>query len=83
MNTKLTLTIEQIVIEKAKRHAKGQGRSLSDMIENYLRAITKDDKPSSTEMSPVVKSLRGAFKSHEDLDYQKELSKILASKYSA
>jgi len=82
MNTKLTLTIEQIVIEKAKRYAKGQGRSLSDMIENYLRAITKDDKHSSTEMSPIVKSLRGSFKNHEELDYNKELSKILADKYS-
>ena len=82
MNTKLTLTIEQIVIEKAKRYAKRQGRSLSDMVENYLIAITQDDTLSSTEVTPIVKSLRGSFKSKEDLKYQKELSKILAEKYS-
>ena len=38
MNTKLTLTIEQTVIEKAKKYAKGKERSLSSLIENYLKA---------------------------------------------
>jgi hypothetical protein len=36
MNTKLTLTIEKNVIEKAKRYAKQNSRSLSDIIEKYL-----------------------------------------------
>ena len=39
MNTKLTLTIEQSIIEKAKKYASGKGRSLSDIIENYLKII--------------------------------------------
>jgi predicted CopG family antitoxin len=43
MNTKLTLTIEQKIIEKAKKYANEKGRSLSDIIENYLKAITKED----------------------------------------
>ena len=34
MTTKLTLTIEQHIIEKAKVYAKSKGRSLSDIIEN-------------------------------------------------
>ena len=42
MNTKLTLTIEQTVIEKAKKYAKDNERSLSDLIENYLKALTKE-----------------------------------------
>ncbi len=32
MNTKLTLTIEKTIIEKAKLYAKGHNRSLSEMI---------------------------------------------------
>lgn len=40
MNANLTLTIEQQIIEKAKRYAKSKGQSLSDIIENYLRLIT-------------------------------------------
>ncbi|MFN9380872.1 MAG: DUF6364 family protein, partial [Bacteroidota bacterium] len=42
MNTKVTLTIEQTVIEKAKKYAKDNERSLSDLIENYLKALTKE-----------------------------------------
>ena len=43
MITKLTLTIEKSVIEKAKKYAKEKERSLSDIIENYLKAITEDE----------------------------------------
>ena len=36
MDTKLTLTLEQNIIIKAKIYAKKNKRSLSDLIENYL-----------------------------------------------
>ncbi|NPD45290.1 MULTISPECIES: DUF6364 family protein [unclassified Lentimicrobium] len=80
MNTKLTLTIEQSVIEKAKAYAKDKGRSLSDIIENYLKAITKELKVEE-ELSPLITSMRGSFKSTEPFDYKKELSKGLSEKY--
>jgi len=82
MNTKLTLTIEQSVIEKAKSYAKEKGRSLSDIIENYLKAITTE-KRIVEDISPLVNSLRGSFKSPESFDYKKELSKGLSEKYIA
>jgi len=81
MNTKLTLTIEQTVIEKAKKYANVKGRSLSDIVENYLKAITKEDTVESIELTPIVKSLKGSFKVSKDLDYKKELSKKLTEKY--
>ncbi len=80
MNSKLTLTIEQSIIKKAKRYAKEKGRSLSDIIENYLKVITNDRK-SEIELTPIVKSLRGSFKAPEDFDYKKELTKGLTKKY--
>ncbi len=80
MNTKLTLTIEQSVIEKAKSYAKEKGRSLSDIIENYLKAITSEQRIVE-DISPLVNSLRGSFKSPESFDYKKELSKGLSEKY--
>jgi len=80
MNTKLTLTIEQAVIEKAKSYAKDKGRSLSDIIENYLKAITKEQKVEE-ELSPFISSLRGSFKAPASFDYKKELSKGLSEKY--
>ena len=80
MNTKLTLTIEQSIIERAKLYAKGKGRSLSDIIENYFKAITSE-YGADEDISPVTKSLRGSFKTPGSFDYKQELSKELSKKY--
>ena len=81
MNTKLTLTIEQTTIEKAKKYANNKGRSLSDIVENYLKVITKEDDIEKIELTPIVKSLKGSFKAPENFDYKRELSKRLTEKY--
>jgi hypothetical protein len=81
MNTKLTLTIEQAIIERAKKYAKRKGRSLSDIIENYLKVITKEESKADIEITPLTKSMRGSFKAPKDFDYKKELSKGLSEKY--
>jgi len=81
MNTKLTLTIEETTIAKAKKYANNKGRSLSDIIENYLKVITKEDNTEVFELTPIVKSLKGSFKVPKDFDYKKELSKSLTDKY--
>ena len=81
MNTKLTLTIDDSIIERAKVYAKDKGRSLSDLIENYLNAITRDQQKSDIEITPIVKSLKGSFKAPDGFDYKKELVKGLTEKY--
>ncbi|HRP32958.1 MAG TPA: DUF6364 family protein [Agriterribacter sp.] len=83
MNTKLTLTIEDHVIKKAKSYAKSKGRSLSDIIENFLRVVTDDQKPPVAEqpVSSVLKGLKGSFSAAPDFDYKKEMLKALTKKY--
>lgn len=81
MNTKLTLTIEQSLINKAKRYAKSKGRSLSDIVENYLKVIIKEENVKVIDSTPIASSLRGSFKAPKDFDYKKELSKGLSKKY--
>jgi hypothetical protein len=81
MNTKLTLTIEQSLIDKAKKYAKGKGRSLSDIVENYLKVIIKEENTKVIDQTPIASSLRGAFKAPKDFDYKDELSKGLSEKY--
>lgn len=81
MNTKLTLTIEQTLVEKAKIYAKGKGNSLSGIVENYLKVITKDAGKSEIEITPIVKSLKGSFKAPANFDYKVELEKSLTEKY--
>ncbi len=81
MNTKLTLTIEQSVIEKAKEFAKSKGRSLSDIVENYFKALVKEEGIVKSESTPITDSLRGSFKAPKDFDYKNELTKALKDKY--
>jgi hypothetical protein len=83
MSTKLTLTIDDLIIEKAKQYAKFKGYSLSGMIENYLKIVIaeSDKKGTDIEITPIVKSLMGTFKAPKDFDYKKELSKSLSNKY--
>ena len=85
MNTKLTLTIEQEIIKRAKDYAKEKNRSLSDIIENYLKVLTKEEKEEKQQkdkkLNPVVSSLKGSFKMPKNTDYKKELRNRLEEKY--
>ena len=81
MNTKLTLTVEDSIIAKAKSYAKSTNRSLSDLISNYLKLLTTDMEEPEIEFSPKVQALKGSFTAPENMDYKKELAKELASKY--
>ncbi len=74
MNTKLTLTLDERVINKAKIYARKRGSSLSGIVENYLKAVTKNSVGNTdNELSPLVKSLKGSFTAPSDFDYKKEL----------
>ncbi|HPS13439.1 MAG TPA: DUF6364 family protein [Prolixibacteraceae bacterium] len=81
MNTKLTLTLEKQVIQRAKKYARENGRSLSGIIENYLKMITKEEDNQTGDITPLVKSLKGSFKAPSDFDYKKELTNSLSDKY--
>jgi hypothetical protein len=82
MKAKLTLVLEKEIILKAKDYAKQKNRSLSNIIENYLRSLTKEDaKKETLKASPIVKSLRGSFKLPKDFDYKEELIKAIEKKH--
>ncbi len=82
MNTKLTLTIEKEIIERAKNYAKGKNRSLSDIIENYLKILTNEERINKRKkLNPAVESLKGSFKMPKDMDYKKVLKDRLEKKY--
>ncbi|MBE5319121.1 hypothetical protein IM793_08130 [Pedobacter sp. MR2016-19] len=85
MNAKLTLTIDESVIKRAKIYAQHQGKSLSSVIENLLKSVTQKEETVSKdiELSPLIKSLmlRPKVDLPEDYDYKKELEKIRDEKY--
>lgn len=81
MNTKLTLTIEQDVIEKAKKYAQKKGRSLSDLVENYFKTITLNEKPDYKFQGSIATSLLGSFEEPKDFDYKKEIQNAITEKH--
>ena len=80
MDSKLTLKLDESVIEKAKSYAKKKNTSLSKLIESYLGLLIepKEDQ----KITPLVKSLSGAVKLPKNYDYKKEIKKHLLNKYS-
>lgn len=80
MTTKLTLTIDDSVISIAKKYAKQKGKSLSDIVENYLMSLTSKETKEE-KMSPKILKLMGVIKLPDNFDYKKELTKALAKKY--
>ena len=78
MNTKLTLSIDQEVIIRAKDFAKNSNRSLSEIIETYLDRITNgvnDDSDRELEKITGIVSLPG------DFDEKTEIRRIRAEKH--
>jgi len=49
MKTKLTVTIDEDLLPKAKEHAKSLGISLSQLIEQALREMSEAERPSFSE----------------------------------
>ncbi len=78
MATKLTLSIDENIIKKAKVFAKKSNRSLSDIIASYLNKITDTV---NDESDAELEKIRGIISLPEGFDEKKELRKILAEKH--
>jgi len=84
MDTKLTLKLDKVVIDKAKDYAASHQKSLSRLIESYLKSLTDKDSPDSNsniEISPFVQSMKSGVKISTDFDYKKEHRDYLSGKY--
>ena len=79
MSTKLTLTIDKSIIERAKYYAKQTGRSLSELIENYLADITNES--SQTVISPKLDKIVGSVKLPDDFNEKEELQSYFEKKH--
>ncbi len=80
MNNKLTLKLEQDIIEKAKDYATLHKTSLSKLIENYLHKITNETN-GNEKITPLVKSLSGIIQLPADFDHKKAYTDFLINKY--
>jgi len=73
MNTKLTLRLDDKLIDRAKRHSAKSGKSVSQLVSDYFELI--DTQDTDIEITPRVRSLRGvlAGSNLDERDYRKHL----------
>ena len=81
MATKLTLTLENKTIEKAKRYAKDNKISLSKLVEFYFKSLSSDAENHYEDISPITKELSGIAKLHTTKSDKELLSKALNKKF--
>lgn len=79
MATKLTLTAEKSIIERAKFYAKNTGKSLSEIIQNHLEFITKEQ--SDTKLSNKLEKIIGSVKLPHNFNEDKELKSYFENKH--
>ena len=84
MDKKLTLKLDKFVIEQAKEYASSHKRSLSGIIESYLKLLVSKnmkDNDDDIEISPFVKSISTGINIPADLNYKDEFLKHMDEKY--
>jgi hypothetical protein len=81
MDSKLTLKLDQLVIEKAKDYAERQGVSLSRMVERYFLGLTQSAPRNDIHPTGLVAELAGLLAGSEAID-KDEYAEYLTKKYS-
>lgn len=69
--SKLTLSVEKDVIARAKRYARQQRVSVSEMVETYLAAVAESPTRSAKVSPPILRSIRGSLKKADIQEYKK------------
>jgi len=70
--SKLTLSVNPVVVARAKRYARQRGVSVSRMVETYLASVSE---PAATrDMPPILRSLRGCLKKADLEAYGRHLT---------
>jgi hypothetical protein len=80
MNAKLTLSLDRDIIEQAKEFARSRHKSLSKLIEGYLRQTTSPDD-ASKQVTPLVAKLSGVIDARKLGDHKSDYGDYLAEKY--
>jgi len=84
MDTKLTIKLDKYVIDKAKDYAASHKKSLSKLIESYLKSLVIQDNSnddSEIKISSFVKNLSSGISIPVDLDCKKDYTDYLIEKY--
>jgi len=62
MQTKLTLRLDDDLIERAKVYAKGAGSSVSQLVADYFAVLDARLEVEKGLLTPLVRSMKGALR---------------------
>ncbi len=86
MQAKLTLTIDQDIVVKAKSYAQKKHRSISRLVEDYLKTISEAETILTNNFlaeAPLTNSITGMFKDeYTGKSYKDILQEALLEEYS-
>lgn len=60
--TKLTLSVDEKVVARAKKYAAARGTSVSRLVESYLDAVARAKRSDDKELPPITRRLLGVLK---------------------
>jgi len=75
MNTKLTLKLDDSLIESAKRYSAQNGKSVSQLVADYFTVIKKEKLKETADYSPTVRKLKGLLENTaiDEVDYHRHI----------
>lgn len=78
MQTKLTLRIEEELIDRAKSYSQRTGKSVSQLVADYIKMLPGTEEPKEERApvpTPIVQSMRGVLRGAriDEEDYRRYL----------
>jgi Family of unknown function (DUF6364) len=75
--SKLTLSVDNRVVARAKRYAAKRGTSVSQLVEQYLDRVSRPAAADQDEVTPLLRQLRAELKgvSLDVREYQRYLER--------
>ena len=80
--TKLTLSIDEAVVEKAKQIAEANNTSVSAMFSQFVQSMAAGGA-GPAKIGPLTRKLSGILKLPSDKDYKDLLTESLTEKHGA
>jgi hypothetical protein len=81
METKLTLKLDDSIIDQAKKYASKRQKSLSRLVEDYFRGLGNDDLSNNDRINPIVRELSGIINEEEIKGWESDYGLFLEKKY--
>jgi hypothetical protein len=83
MTTKLTLSIDEEVVNKAKRISRFRGKSVSKIIEEYISSLPEKEPKKTTSIREISNKLKAGITVAENANYKEFIRENRYKDYEA